>query len=136
MSQAIYYTFSTIPQVLAATIALLGVFAVFKIQNIHLVLDQLKADIDFEKELWTAANELRGAVAENQYKDYVLPLITQAVKKNLQLDWFKKENARAAIRLAVKKQLRGKADIKALNEILAEIMEQAEGQYKEWPMVG
>jgi len=37
--------------------------------------NQLKADIDFEKELWAAANELRGAVAENQYKDYVLPLI-------------------------------------------------------------
>ena len=34
-----------------------------------------KADIDFEKELWGVANELRGAVAENQYKDYVLSLI-------------------------------------------------------------
>lgn len=34
-----------------------------------------KADIDFEKDLWAAANELRGAVAENQYKDYVLSLI-------------------------------------------------------------
>ena len=34
-----------------------------------------KADINFEQELWKAANELRGAVAENQYKDYVLPLI-------------------------------------------------------------
>jgi type I restriction enzyme M protein len=34
-----------------------------------------KADIDFEKELWSVANELRGAVAENQYKDYVLSLI-------------------------------------------------------------
>ena len=34
-----------------------------------------KADIDFEQELWKAANELRGAVAENQYKDYVLSLI-------------------------------------------------------------
>lgn len=34
-----------------------------------------KADIDFEKELWQAANELRGAVAENQYKDYVLYLL-------------------------------------------------------------
>ena len=34
-----------------------------------------KADIDFEKELWVAANELRGAVAENQYKDYVLSLL-------------------------------------------------------------
>jgi len=28
-----------------------------------------KADINFENELWNAANELRGAVAENQYKD-------------------------------------------------------------------
>ena len=34
-----------------------------------------KADINFEQELWKAANELRGAVAENQYKDYILPLI-------------------------------------------------------------
>ena len=34
-----------------------------------------KADIDFEKHLWDAANELRGAVAENQYKDYVLSLL-------------------------------------------------------------
>ncbi len=35
----------------------------------------VKADIDFEKDLWGAANELRGAVAENQYKDFVLSLI-------------------------------------------------------------
>src|ERR1035437_10808424 len=34
-----------------------------------------KADIDFEAHLWNAANELRGAVAENQYKDYVLSLL-------------------------------------------------------------
>ncbi len=37
--------------------------------------NRVKADIDFEKELWAAANELRGAVAENQYKDYVLSLL-------------------------------------------------------------
>jgi len=78
---------------------------------------------------------------KNAIKDYslirdIVKNVTQAVRKNLQLDWHKKENARAAIRLAVKKQLRGKVDIKELNEILAEIMEQAEGQYKEWPMVG
>ena len=35
----------------------------------------VKADINFEQELWKAAIELRGAVAENQYKDYVLPMI-------------------------------------------------------------
>ncbi len=34
-----------------------------------------KADIGFEKELWDAANELRGAVSENNYKNYILPLI-------------------------------------------------------------
>lgn len=34
-----------------------------------------KADIDFEAELWNAANELRGAVAENNYKEYVLSLL-------------------------------------------------------------
>lgn len=34
-----------------------------------------KGDIDFENELWNAANELRGAVGENQYKDYVLSLL-------------------------------------------------------------
>jgi type I restriction enzyme M protein len=31
-----------------------------------------KADINFEKELWDAANELRGAVSEN---NYILPLV-------------------------------------------------------------
>lgn len=34
-----------------------------------------RADIDFVNELWEAANELRGAVAENQYKDFVLSLL-------------------------------------------------------------
>lgn len=34
-----------------------------------------RSDIHFESELWNAANELRGAVAENQYKDYVLSLL-------------------------------------------------------------
>lgn len=62
--------------------------------------------------------------------------LVKAVKSNLQLDWTKKENAKAAIRLAVKKELRGKVTISELNKILAEIMDQAEGQYSEWPDVG
>lgn len=77
----------------------------------------------------------KGAIKDYKLIKDLVHGITQAVKKNLQLDWFKKENARAAIRLAVKKQLRGKVDIKDLNTILAEIMEQAEGQYKAWPLV-
>jgi type I restriction enzyme R subunit len=55
---------------------------------------------------------------------------------NLQLDWYKKPEAQAAIRSALKRELRRNVDLKELNTILAEIMEQAEGQYKEWPMVG
>lgn len=55
-----------------------------------------KADIDFENELWNAANELRGAVAENQYKDYVLSLLFvkhlserfEIRKQELQLSFF------------------------------------------------
>ena len=58
--------------------------------------------------------------------------MVKAVKTNLQLDWTKKENARAAIRLAVKKELRGKVSLTKLNEILQEIMQQAEGQFSDW----
>ena len=43
-----------------------------------------------------------------------------------------KEDAKASIRLAVKKELRGKVNINELNNILQEIMDQAEGQYAEW----
>ena len=62
--------------------------------------------------------------------------VSKAVVKHLELDWHKKESARAAIRLAVKKVLRGKVQISVLKEILSEVIVQAEGQYKEWPMVG
>lgn len=44
----------------------------------------------------------------------------------------KKEDAKAAFRLAVKKELRGKVSMADLNSILLEIMEQAEGQFSEW----
>jgi type I restriction enzyme, R subunit len=62
--------------------------------------------------------------------------VVASVKKNLQLDWTKKENARAAIRLAVKKELKGKVPFSALDQLLKEVVEQAEGQYKDWPLVG
>lgn len=35
----------------------------------------LKADIDFTKDLFDAANKLRGSVAPSEYKNFVLPLI-------------------------------------------------------------
>ena len=62
--------------------------------------------------------------------------VVASVKKNLQLDWTKKENAKAAIRLAVKKELRGKVPFSELDKILKEVIEQAEGQYGEWPLSG
>ena len=62
--------------------------------------------------------------------------VVASVKKNLQLDWTKKEDARAAIRLAVKRELKGKVPFSALDQLLKEVIEQAEGQYKDWPMEG
>lgn len=52
----------------------------------------------------------------------IVQTIVMAVKANLQLDWTKKENAKAAIRLAVKKELRCKISMAKLNDILQEIM--------------
>lgn len=66
----------------------------------------------------------------------IVHAVCKAVKDNLEIDWTKKEDAKAAIRLAVKKELRGKVDMDALNKILQEIMEQAEGQFKDWPVAG
>ncbi len=43
-----------------------------------------------------------------------------------------KEDVKARIRLAVKKELRGKMSILELNTILQEIMEQGEGQFSDW----
>jgi len=62
--------------------------------------------------------------------------VVASVKKNLQLDWTKKEDARAAIRLAVKKELKGKVPFSELDKLLHEVIEQAEGQYSDWPMQG
>ncbi|WP_423820503.1 hypothetical protein V5739_15765 [Salinimicrobium sp. TIG7-5_MAKvit] len=45
-----------------------------------------------------------------------------------------KEDTRAAIRLAVKKDLRGKVPFSELDNLLREVIEQAEGQYRDWPM--
>ena len=81
-----------------------------------------------------AANEkllnVKGPIQDLVHK------VVSSVKKNLQLDWTKKENARAAIRLAVKKELKGKVPFSELDKILKEVLEQAEGQYMDWPLVG
>ena len=61
--------------------------------------------------------------------------VVASVKKNLQLDWSTKEDARAAIRLAVKKELRGKVEFSELDNLLKDVLEQTEGQYRDWLMV-
>jgi type I restriction enzyme R subunit len=66
----------------------------------------------------------------------IVHAVCKAVKDNLEIDWTKKEDAKAAIRLAVKKELRGKVSLEELNLILVEIMDQAEGQFKDWPSAG
>jgi type I restriction enzyme, R subunit len=58
--------------------------------------------------------------------------ITASIKKNLQIDWFKKPDARAQIMLAVRRVLQKKGVTEELKEILDEIMEQAEARYREW----
>jgi type I restriction enzyme, R subunit len=62
--------------------------------------------------------------------------VVASVKKNLQLDWTKKEEAKAAIRLALKRELRGIVPLSELDNLLKEVLERAEGQYMDWPMAG
>lgn len=62
--------------------------------------------------------------------------LVKSVQDNLEIDWTKKENAKSAIRLALKKELRGVVPFSELDQILKEIIEQAEGQFGDWPMVG
>ena len=109
------------------------------------IANEMKEDDKRTKELGLTDDELAfydllsaNSVLLNQsgpIQDLVHTVVA-SVKKNLQLDWTKKENAKAAIRLAVKKELRGKVPFSELDELLKEVIEQAEGQYGEWPLLG
>ena len=109
------------------------------------IANEMKEDDKRTKELGLTDDELafydllsENAALLNQagpIQDLVHTVVA-SVKKNLQLDWTKKENAKAAIRLAVKKELRGKVPFSELDKLLKEVIEQAEGQYGEWPIVG
>ena len=61
--------------------------------------------------------------------------VVKSVHDNIEIDWTRKENAKSAIRLALKKELRGIVPFSELDQILKEIIEQAEGQFGDWPMV-
>ncbi|NJB37796.1 type I restriction endonuclease subunit R [Croceivirga sp. JEA036] len=109
------------------------------------IANEMKEDDKRTKELGLTEDELafydllsENAAILNQagpIQDLVHTVVA-SVKKNLQLDWTKKEDAKAAIRLAVKKELRGKVPFSELDKLLKEVIEQAEGQYAEWPLLG
>jgi len=72
------------------------------------------------------------AVPDNTLIREIVQEVTAAVKKNLQIDWYKKPDARAQIMLAVKRVLQRRGVGAELQAILDEIMEQAEARYREW----
>jgi len=72
------------------------------------------------------------AITDNKIISELVKQIVQSIKKNLQVDWYKKPDAKAHIMLAVKKALRGKITVEELNVVMDEIMEQATERYREW----
>lgn len=72
------------------------------------------------------------AISDFDFIKEIVKEITASIKKNLQIDWFKKPDARAQIMLAVRRVLQKKGVTEELKEILDEIMEQAEARYREW----
>ncbi|SIT78344.1 type I restriction endonuclease subunit R [Pontibacter indicus] len=66
-------------------------------------------------------------------KELVKKILAEVKKSASQPDWYKKEDTKAQLQLAVKKVLKFKVKAE-LQEILEEIMEQAEARYKEYDM--
>ncbi|MCJ8166195.1 type I restriction endonuclease subunit R [Pontibacter sp. E15-1] len=66
-------------------------------------------------------------------KELVQKILAEVKKSASQPDWYKKDDTKAQLQLAVKKVLRFKVKAE-LQEILDEIMEQAEARYKEYKM--
>ncbi|QCR24889.1 hypothetical protein C1N53_04320 [Pontibacter sp. SGAir0037] len=66
-------------------------------------------------------------------KELVQKILAEVKKSASQPDWYKKDDTKAQLQLAVKKVLRFKVKAE-LQEILDEIMEQAEARYKEYDM--
>ena len=66
-------------------------------------------------------------------KALVQKILAQVKKSASQPDWYKKDDTKAQLLLAVKSVLRFKVKAE-LQEILEEVMEQAEARYKDWEM--
>lgn len=87
---------------------------------------------DEEEAFYEILAKHKTAIADFELIKEIVKEITASIKKNLQIDWFKKPDARAQIMLAVRKVLQKKGVEAELKEMLEEIMEQAEARYKEW----
>lgn len=87
---------------------------------------------DEEEAFYEILAKHKTAVADFDLVKEIVKEITASIKKNLQIDWFKKPDARAQIILAVRRVLQKKGIEAELKEILDEIMEQAEARYREW----
>ena len=87
---------------------------------------------DEEESFYEILAKHKTAIADFELIKEVVKEITTSIKKNLQIDWFKKPDARAQIMLAVRRVLTKKGITDELKEILEEIMDQAEARYKEW----
>ncbi|WP_317173873.1 type I restriction endonuclease subunit R [Pontibacter aquaedesilientis] len=64
-------------------------------------------------------------------KELVQKILVEVKKSAQQPDWYKKDDTKAQLQLAVKKVLRFKVNSE-LQEILDEVMEQAEARYSKW----
>ncbi len=87
---------------------------------------------DEEEAFYEILAKHQTAIADFELIKEIVIEITASIKKNLQIDWFKKPDARAQIMLSVRKVLQKKGVSEELKDILEEIMEQAEARYKEW----
>ncbi|RYY45253.1 MAG: type I restriction endonuclease subunit R [Chitinophagaceae bacterium] len=85
-----------------------------------------------EEAFYEILDSHKNAVGDFELIKEIVKEVTAAVKKHLQIDWYKKPDAKAQIMLAVKRVLMRKGVADELKEILDEIMEQAEARYKEW----
>ena len=86
---------------------------------------------DEEEAFYEILASHKTALADFALIKEIVKEVTTAIKKNLQIDWFKKPDARAQIILAVKKVLKNKIVGDELQEIFNEIMDQADARYRE-----
>ena len=87
---------------------------------------------DEEEAFYEILAKHKTALSDFEIMKELVKEITANIKRNLQIDWYKKPDAKAQIMLAVKRSLMKKGVNQELQDILNDIMEQAEARYREW----